>query len=244
MRKAEATSSTKRGGVSVTSLELFFTARAPAEQWRQLVRSLGCRLRPSATSPEDPPRWSTEIVALPSVIEPSSHYLSGWVHSLADQPDETHWHLNLGAVPGPNPPSVVVELSNQVGGYPEVLARIVQSWPAERRMEVETRVTYVLEAGRWASPFAPKRRKALPSPSAAEQRAVLSREVYTWKIEPGGALEEVMDLGLILDGHFALQCSGREDLEMATDMFSRVEEATWGRLKAFLKEKTRVRRKR
>jgi hypothetical protein len=227
---------------AATSLEFSFSARAPsAEQWRGLTHSVGFRLLPVPPIEGRVDLWHAEFVALPEVIKQDSRFLSGEVHPKFDEPEVAHWVLRLKRVPSPTPPQVLVEASQGIGGYPGIIARMLSAWPAELRLKMSLKCTFVLDEKLWSSPFAPARRMALKPIASSGQKAVLSFEAYTWKLESGEVLSEVVDLGYVdrAKGLFGLSVSGQGTVEFGAGMFSQAEALLWHGIAAFLKKPSR-----
>lgn len=228
-------------GVVVSSVEVSFFAQSTPQRWREFMVALGCRLEPKAT----PLHWETELVALPEILKKGDRFLTGEVHPLLPSPEETHWVLKLQPVPSPTPPQELIDMSRQLGGYPGILERISDGWPAERRIEVRSKVSFILDEKKWRSPFAPKQRMALKPVSSNGHRAVLSFENYSWEFDSPGPLRKVNDLGYVDEGRglFALSCSGQDTLELEPEMLSRVEVTLWQLVRGFLKAPPRRRPK-
>lgn len=225
-----------------TNLELSFFARAPSsEQWRKLTDSIGFKLLPVSPGQGQSDLWHAEFVALPEVIQQGSRFLSGEVHPKFDEPEVAHWILSFKRVPSPTPPQVLIEASQGIGGYPGVIARMLSAWPAELRLEMSLKCTFVLDEKIWRSPFAPMRRMALRSIASGGQKAVLSFEAYTWKLEPGGVPSEVSDLGYVdrPKGLFGLSVSGQGTVDFGAGMFSQAEALLWHGISGFLKKPSR-----
>jgi hypothetical protein len=117
----------------------------------------------------------------------------------------------------------------------------MDNWPAERQLDVQSKVTLLLDEKKWRSPFAPKKRMALEPVSSRGNQAVLSFESYSWDLDPSGPLRKVTDLGYVAksQGLIALSCSGQETLELAPEMLSRVEVTLWQAIRGFMKAPSR-----
>ncbi len=227
---------------SAATLELSFFARAPsAGEWRKLTESVGLQVLPLALTQGRSDLWSTEFIVLPESIKQDSLFLRGEVHPLLDEPEVTHWNLRLRRVPDPTPPQSLIEASQRIGNYPGIIGRIVSAWPAEPRLEMTFKVSFVLDEKHWRSPFTPPKRMALKPIAAAGHKATLSFESYTWKVEPSGVLSEVSDLGYVdrAKGLFGLSCSGQGMMEVGVDMFSQAEALLWHSIARFLKKPLR-----
>lgn len=227
----------------MSSVEISFFAPSTPERWREFMEALGCKLELKATLPQ--PYWETELVALPDILKKGDRFLTGEVHPLRSRPEETHWVLKLQPAPSPTPPRELIDASRQLGGYPGLLERIADGWPAERRIEVESKVSFILDEKKWRSPFAPKQRMALKPISSNGHQAVLSFESYSWNFDSSGPLRKVMDLGYVDkdQGLFALSCSGHDTLEVEPEMLSRVEVTLWQLVRGVLKAPLRRRPK-
>lgn len=229
-------------GVVVSSVELSFFARSTPERWRECVEAIGCKLELDATSPQHL-HWETAFVALPTPIKKGDRFLMGEIHPMRSKPEETHWVLTMKPIPGPNPPAELVKRSHQLGGYPGVLERIVANWPAEQRINVDSKVSLILDEKKWRSPFAPKQRMALKPVSHDGQRAELSFESYSWDLDSSGPLRKVTDLGYVdkARGLYALSCSGQDTLELNPGILSHVEATLWQLVRGFMKVPSRRR---
>jgi len=239
--KEERTQGVVEPGVVVSSVEVSFFAQSTPRQWREFMEALGCRLEPKAASLP----WETGLVALPELLKKGDRFLTGEVHPLRKKPHETHWVLKLQPVPSPTPPRELIDESRQLGGYPGILQRISDGWPAERRIEVQSKVSLILDEKKWLSPFAPKQRMALKPVSSNGHQAVLSFESYSWNLASSGPLRKVVDLGYVdkSQGLFALSCSGQDTLELEPEILSRVEVTLWQLVRGFLKAPLRRRPK-
>jgi hypothetical protein len=225
--------------VVVTSTELSFKARAEPARWNELMVSLVDQQPPNSEP------WLIALVAIPEPVKPGGRFLSASVQCLLNKAEEpeVQWSLALKPAPTSMPPPSLIEASKRAGGYPGILERILLKWPAERRLKMSLKATFLLDEKRWVSPFAPQRRRALKALSAGEQRAVLSTESYTWDLEPGHPLKKVSDLGYIDEENrfFGLRCSGRNTVELDMGMFTQVERLLWQGVRGFLKAPVRKR---
>jgi hypothetical protein len=130
--------------LSATRVEVSFFAEGSLSHWREIAEQLGMSAAETETS-------DSVFSALPASPAAGEFYLVGGFHPSSAVPAESkhvHWHLDWSPMPSDPPPSKVVTSSIAVGGYPRVLGRLCELWPACSNVEMSFTVRFSRAPGR------------------------------------------------------------------------------------------------
>jgi hypothetical protein len=162
-------------GIVVHEVVMSIYAQGDDATWRGLLEKLGAHIEELSDQ-----EWNATFTALPREPEKGGHFLSGEAHMALSDPTRAHWILELQKLPDSAPPKLVLESSQRVGGYPDVLANIASLWPPAATHSSEITVKYVLPADRWRSRLGSDERF-----QAAKVGGVSARPAsIAWQIEP------------------------------------------------------------
>lgn len=200
-------------------LSVKFVASAAPAGWQQLIDSVGMR-RVGRALPAVMPTAS--FVALPT-DERGMYLLGGFRRAKPIGNVDAGWTLELRRTPdGPPPPDVDLQ-SRAVGGYPHVLKKISDEWPAmDREFEAEVSMTREIAAGELLiEPPAASREISLPK---ATLKPVAATESFSTTGELGGirniAVVRVQDSFLVL-------LEGRRIVHIDDSLFTKLEHDLW-----------------
>ncbi len=155
----------RQKGYRLRSLELSFFVKADVDELHKRFGAVGFETRGRSSS----------FAALPENLKGGSGYLTGGFHQCED--GKAHWTLALYLAPSGPPPPDMVEASERVGGYPQVLGRIGTAW-AGKSPELHIVAVYDVVSARFAW------KKALMEASSPKFGTTVTRGKVRHRLEP------------------------------------------------------------
>jgi hypothetical protein len=215
-------------GARLINMEAVFSASSTASAWQELIKKTQLQ-EDSAARQKDTTAFTAWFAALPVQIKQYSLYLTGDVHSMDGKEGLSHWHLHWRQSPSGDPPSQLVESSAVVGGYPEVLSRILSNWPGSKQIEVTVSASYALD---------PKRFKKLPGRMHSKPKPIelawngakhsLKPRVFmtSWEVEPPVGCLGSISLMTVNDNVTAVG-NGVLKVDLCTDVLEMIDRQVW-----------------
>lgn len=125
---------------AVVRSRMSFFAGGEIKAWQSAAKKMGLTNKQSDVS----------FVALPDNPSEGQLYLTGGFHPTTRKTEQlgvVHWHLEWLRAPSSNPPADLRKKSDAVGGYPGVLERLKEAWPAtsDRRVQVQFSIGFEIE---------------------------------------------------------------------------------------------------
>ncbi len=226
-------------GARLINMEAVFSASSTASAWQELIKKTHLQ-EDSAARQKDTNAFTAWFAALPAQIEQYSLYLTGDVHSMDGKDGLSHWHLHWRQSPSGDPPSQLVESSALVGGYPEVLSRILSDWPGSKQVDVTVNASYLLDSKRFKK--LPGRMHSKPKPvelARGEAKHFLKPRVFmtSWEVEPPVGCLGSLSL-MTVNGNVTAVGNGALKIDLHTEVLETIGKQVWVDMLAVLGDST------
>jgi len=218
-----------RRGVTLDSLEALIHGRATPRRWRTFVEAAKLSVLPDAGQTKGGASYSAYFYALPSERE-DDRYFYGDLRPAPGDPSSGQLRLRWELKPeGPIPPRIK-RSSDEVGGWPEVLQRIAESWPGGEAVTANVTAVFVLDTKIQAL-RAKLALKTSPTQGSGHQ---LTQTAVAWTVEPPSGVVRQLSVARLRDDKLAVVASGQASSTLGPDMGAKLEAALLEGIKPFL----------
>lgn len=226
-----------KNGAFTYLLEVSAFAKASRDKWRALAEKLSFSVREEQRTKETGhSEWNARFVALPASLDEHSLYLSGEVHPV--DADTAHWTFDLRLVPNTTPPADMREKSDRVGGFPTMVQKLAESWPAHEKTQVSVTAMFALDPQRWISRIAtPKGRPPHRSVVLSGGKVRMIEVSNVWRlVPPSGCVGTLSQAFGEKNKPFVMSGTGDTEVDgFSSEFLEVVEENVWKGVQPFLK---------
>ena len=221
-------------GKSDTSKELSVSSSIVSVSFHTNAQAWEVLRRLSVPVVQNEDYWHAVFYGLPAPTVSPQKYLSVMVHSHGD--DDVHWTLDLQPLPSSEPPSIVNELSELVGGYPAALEHLAEMTSAAFKDSMcnhRAQVTFLLSHEDWKPSLAGHQP---PDPTHHHSGLTLTLGKEVWRISGGDGTLQNVSIGYG-DNELVVTASGSPTLTLSNSIFDKTERLIWTQIYPLLKAK-------
>lgn len=211
-------------GVCLNAVELSFYGKALPEAWASFAAKCGIHIDKDG-------RNNARFTAIPKNQRSGDLYLTGSFHeSPKHKGAAVHWHLNWDMAPNTKPPSGILESSKRVGGYPLIIKKMADNWPANSILEVDSSVTYFVNRKKMSFKFV-----SIPKPRVIGDHT-LQRTASMWSVNPPSGAVTKLSIADVSEDVSVIIIKGTCQLELCVDILKNLDEIVWDGVNKFLKK--------